>query len=298
MFRRTSITIGLALLLSAPSAPAQEASANAPPVVDIAAVDYAFQVSDSVPSGWVTLRMENRGTELHHFHLYRLPDGRTPEEFREVTLAPADSVLTLFAAGERKRALKFLQTSVPDWARLGNLTIRGGVGAVAPDATARVSARLAPGQYVLFCLVRTPSGVPHYANGMIGGLTVTEASSGAEPPEADLTMRASGWDLVVEGAFEPGENTVRFVVDSVPDVPDSTRTAYFARLDSTTSAEDLADWILEGVPLPAPARFLGGFEYYPASDPIYFTVDLEPGRHGMVWGYRAQAPETREFIVK
>jgi hypothetical protein len=267
-------------------------------VVEITAVDYAFDAPDSIPSGWVTLRMENRGSELHHFHLYRLPEGRTPEDFREVTLAPADSVRSLLAAGERQRALAFLRASVPDWARLGNLTIRGGVGAVAPDATGRVTAKLAPGQYVMFCLVRSPSGVPHYVNGMIGGLTVTEASSGAEPPEADLTMRTSGRDLAVEGAFEPGENTVRFVVDSVPDVPDSTRTAWFARMDSTTSAEDLADWILEGSPLPAPARFLGGFEYYPASDPIYFTVDLEPGRHGILWGYRGGTPETREFIVK
>ena len=267
-------------------------------VVEITAVDYAFQAPDSIPSGWVALRMENRGSELHHFHLYRLPEGRTHEEFREVTLAPADSVRSLLAAGERKRALGFLRASVPDWARLDNLTIRGGVGAVAPDATGRVSARLAPGQYVMFCLVRTPSGVPHYVNGMIGGLTVTEASSSTEPPEADLTMRASGRALTVEGAFEPGENTVRFVVDSVPDVPDSTRTAWFARLDSTTSAEDLAGWLLEGSPLPAPARFLGGFEYYPASEPVYFTVDLEPGRHAILWGYRGGTPETREFIVK
>ena len=298
MLRRALVAGVLAVVLSAHSASSQEVSANGPAVVDITAVDYAFQAPDSVPSGWVTLRMENRGKELHHFHLYRLPDGRTHEDFREATLAPADSARALFAAGERKRALKLLRTSVPEWARLGNLTIRGGVGALAPDATGRVSARLAPGEYVLYCLIRTPSGVPHYANGMISGLTVTEESSGAEPPEADLTMRASGRGLVVEGALEPGVNTVQFVVDSVPDVPDSTRTAWLARLDSTTNARDLAEWLLEGSPLPAPARFLGGFEYYPASQPIYFTVDLEPGRHGMVWGYRGQPPETREFMVK
>lgn len=268
------------------------------PVVEVTARDYAFQAPDSIPSGWVTLQMENRGTEHHHFHLYRLPDGRTHEDFREGHLAPADSARTLFKAGERKRALKFLQTSVPDWARLGNLTIRGGMGAVAPDATGRVSARLAPGRYVLVCLIPTPVGVPHFAHGMIGGLTATEASSGAGPPEADLTMRASGRELAVEGEFDTGENTVRFVVDSIPDVPDSTRTAWLARLDSTTSAEDLANWVVKANTTPPPAPFVGGFEYYPASDPIYFTVDLEPGRHAILWGYRGGTPEPWEFTVE
>lgn len=299
MLRRVLVAVGLALLVSADPIPGQDASASGPPVVDVTAVDYAFQAPDSVPSGWVTLRMENRGAEPHHFHLYRLPDGRTHEDFREAILAPADSAKALFAAGEGKRARKYMWASVPDWAHLGNLTIRGGVGAVAPDATGRVSLRLAPGRYVLFCMLRTSSGVPHYANGMVGRLTVTQASSGAEPPEADLTMRASGQELAVEGAFEPGENTVRFVVDSVPDVSDSTRTAWFARLDSTTTTEDLRNWVRAGAPLPAPARFLGGFEYYPAGEPIYFTVHLKPGRHGMIWGYPGgTAGEAREFIVR
>ena len=155
---------------------------SAPPVVEVTARDYAFQVPDTIPSGWVTLQMENRGTEHHHFHLYRLPDGRTHEDFREGHLAPADSARALFKAGERKRALKFLQTSVPDWARLGNLTIRGGMGAVAPGATGRVSARLAPGRYVLVCLIPTPVGVPHFAHGMIGGLTLPKRPLVQSPP--------------------------------------------------------------------------------------------------------------------
>ncbi|MDP2498747.1 MAG: hypothetical protein Q8W44_12265 [Candidatus Palauibacterales bacterium] len=298
MLRRIFIPAVLVSLLAAHPSPAQEGSASGPPVIDITAVDYAFQAPDSIPSGWVTLRMANQGEEQHHFHVYRLPDGRTHAEFLGAFMSPADSMRDLFAAGQGERARKLAMTSVPDWAHPANMTVRGGVGAVAPGATGRVSVRLAPGRYVLACVIRSPSGVPHYVNGMIRGLTVSEASNSGEPPVADLTMRASGWELTVEGDFTSGTNTVRFVVDSIPDVPDSTRTAWLARLDSTTSAEDLADWIQKGTTLPAPAPFVGGFEYYPASDPIYFTVDLEPGRHGLIWGYRGENIETMEFVVK
>jgi hypothetical protein len=70
-------------------------------VVEITAVDYAFQSPDSIPSGWVTLRMANRGEEHHHFHLYRLPDDRTYGDYREGFLAPADGAAALFEAGAR-----------------------------------------------------------------------------------------------------------------------------------------------------------------------------------------------------
>jgi hypothetical protein len=281
--------------------------ADSPPVVEITAADYAFAAPDTIPSGWVTFRMENRGAESHHFHFTQLAEGWTVAEWREVAKEPLDSLIQLRRKGKidsaetirayRKAIAQSTADSVTSPADLYRQT-RGGVGLVTPGRTGQTTHRVEPGHYVMICVIRTSSGRSHAGLGMMRGIVATGSSIGRSPPEADLTMRASGRELAVEGEFEEGENTVRFVVDSIPDVPDSTRTAWLASLDSTTSAEDLANWIVKSGRTPPPAPFVGGFEYYPASDPIYFTVDLEPGRHVLLWGYRGGTPETREFTVE
>lgn len=50
----------------------ESADENAPPVVEVTAVDYAFAAPDTVRSGWTTFRMRNEGEEHHLF----LMDGR------------------------------------------------------------------------------------------------------------------------------------------------------------------------------------------------------------------------------
>jgi hypothetical protein len=269
---------------------------SAPPVVDVTAVDYAFQAPDSIPSGWTTLRMINQGSEHHHFHLFGMPDGRTAHAFITDVLAPADSLGRLRAAGkiDSAQVRKALAQMVPNWARPSNIVKGGGVGGVAPGDTGRTTVSLRPGTYVMDCAIRTAEGRVHRALGMVDSLVVTGENTGATPPDPDVTARVSGSDLRVPDTLGAGTKTVKFRVDRAPD-GDSAYFGMLARLKSGATAEDLVAWDLH---VPPPAQYLGGFEYIPTSDSAYFTVDLTPGRYAWHWGYLGQDYRANGLVVE
>ena len=283
-------------LLSCQGAADEPAPENAPPLVDVGAVDYAFQAPDSVPSGWTTLRMINRGSEHHHFHLFGMPDGRTAHTFITDVLAPADSLDRLRAAGkiDSVQARTTLAQTVPDWARAANIATGGGVGGVAPGDTGRTTVYLKPGRYVMDCAIRTADGRVHRALGMVDSLIVTDSTTGASPPDPDVTVRLSGSVLRVPDSLGAGKKTVKFRVDRAPD-GDSAYFGMLARLKSDATVEDLVAWDLH---VPPPARYLGGFEYIPTSDSAYFTVDLIPGRYAWHWGYFGQKYRAKGLVVE
>lgn len=304
------LTAVAALLLAAgpvgcQSSGDEPAARTAPPVVEVSAADYAFAAPDSIRSGWTTFRMRNEGTELHHFHLFRLPPDKSFADYRDALLAPVDSVRSLIADGtiDSARADRAIAQSIADWVGPRALDMQGGVGAVAPGDTGQATVRLPPGTYVMDCGIPTPDGTPHWMLGMVRGLTVTDDSTQAAPPSADATLRASGREIVVDGELTPGPNTLRFVVEAVPEgVPDSSYFAWPVRPNSDATLDEIAAWMNEaqakGPSTPAPGRFLGGFEYLPARQPAYFTVDLSPGQHGVVWGYLGGSFHTKELLVE
>jgi hypothetical protein len=269
---------------------------SAPPVVDVTAVDYAFQAPDSVRSGWTTLRMVNEGSEHHHFHLLGMPDGRTAHAFITDVLAPADSLGRLRAAGkiDSAQVRETLAQTVPDWARPANIVKGGGVGGVAPGDTGRTTVYLKSGTYVMDCAIRTAEGRVHRALGMVDSLVVTDENTGASPPDPDVTVRVSGSDLRVLDTLDAGTKTVKFRVDRAPD-GDNAYFGMLARLKSDVTAEDLVAWDLH---VPPPARYLGGFEYIPTSDSAYFTVDLTPGRYAWHWGYFGRDYRANGLVVE
>ena len=274
---------------------------SSPPVVEVKAIDYAFQAPDSIPSGWTTFRMINEGSEHHHFHLYRLPEGKTGKDFRDAAVEPVDSVFSLLQKGviDSSEARRAIAKGTSAWARRSRLAKRGGVGAVAPGRTGQVTVELEPGQYVMNCLIPTPEGAPHFTLGMVRGITVTDVSTRATAPSYDTTLRASGKSLGLEGDLKAGMNTIRFVIDEVPgEVRDSTYTAWLTRLDTDTDLDAIAQAIQQEGKMPPAAHFVGGFEYLPVNRTAYFTVDLSSGRYGLVWGYRGNTPNTKEFIVE
>ncbi len=296
------LAVGLAACQSSGD---DSASESVPPVVEVTAVDYAFAAPDTVRSGWTTLRMINKGSEHHHFHLFRLPPDKSFADYRDALLAPVDSVRSLIADGtiDSARADRAISQSVADWVGPRVLEAQGGVGAVVPGDTGQATVRLPPGTYVMDCGIPTPDGTPHWMLGMVRGLTVTDDSTQAVPPSADATLRASGREIVVDGKLTPGINTLRFVVEEVPEgVPDSSYFAWPVRLNPDATLDEIVAWMKEaqarGPSTPAPARFLGGFEYLPARQPAYFTVDLSSGRHGVVWGYLGGSFHTKELIVE
>ena len=296
-----TLKVFVALLLTAGLVGCQSpgdnsATENAPPIVEVVAVDYAFQAPDSVRSGWTTLQMINKGREHHHFHLFGMPDGRTAHTFITEFLVPADSIGRLLTTGEidSAQAKKAYAKITPKWVSPANIEKGGGVGGVAPGDTGRTTLNLKPGTYVMDCAIRTAEGQLHRALGMIDSLVVTDATTGASPPDPDITVRVSGSDLRVADTLGAGTKTIKFRVDQAPE-RDSAYFAMLARLDPDASVEDLVDWNLH---VPPPAQYLGGFEYIPTSDSAYFRVDLTPGRYAWHWGYFEGDYRAKGLVVK
>lgn len=288
-----------ALLLPFTAASAQERLSDGPPMVEITAVDYAFQTPDSIPSGWVTFRMPNRGRDTHYFLLERLPADKTFEDYREELLPAYDSIQQALEAGpadSARAAARAAGAVLPDWGGIP-LPHAGGVGLTGPGATGRATFNLEPGQYVLTCFVTTPDGQFHGLRGMISPVIVTEASSAASPPNHDVAITSSGRKLFIDGTFSTGEQTVRIDVEEPPeDLESPYNSLHLARLGPEGDVQEIATWNEEVYRNPAPALFLGGVEEVPAGDTAYVTVDLEPGRYGW-FAYHQEETLIEEFTV-
>ncbi len=272
---------------------------SSPPVVEVEAVDYAFQAPDSIPSGWTTFRMTNKGAEHHNFHLHLLPEGRTAEDFRNAFIAPADSLWRLLRAGkiDSTEMFKAYERIVPYWAKTANLRKRGGMGYLAPSLSAQNTVNIEPGTYLMHCTIRAPNGRIHSFLGMRHFFTVTEEKNGATPPEPNLTARISGRNLLFDDTFSAGTHTVKFEVEEVPAEVDSAYYATIARLGPETSVDSVVQWPYWN---PAPTDFLGGIEYIEFGRTPYVTVDLSSGRYLWQWNYQGADPAAmhKEFIVE
>lgn len=145
--------VALVLALTAEPAVAQASSANE---VTVTAVDYDFQVADTLPPGPTVFRLANEGTVQHEVVLARLKKGTTVEE---------------------------LLDAIADEETDANQLVRGISGILVADPGARGGSRLlvdlAPGTaYAVVCGLRDhPDAPPHFELGMEDGFMV-EGSGG------------------------------------------------------------------------------------------------------------------------
>lgn len=137
--------------------------------------EYSFNALQPLPAGWTKLTFSNTGKELHHVQIARLPDGMSAQAFMAELGSKGDAALAV---------VEFV----------------GGVGAVAPGATATSYVNLdKPGLYVELCLLPDQKGVPHVAHGMVRSFEVTAAAAHAHAaaPKADklVTLEDYGINL-------------------------------------------------------------------------------------------------------
>ncbi|MBA2293098.1 MAG: hypothetical protein H0W15_11660 [Gemmatimonadales bacterium] len=140
------------------------ASSDAPasaaaPVADavIRLVDHAFAIDLPLAAGRHTIRVDNAGAEPHDINILKLAPGRSMEDVQ------------LWLNPERARRDDDAGPPPPLDA-LGNPV--GGIAAIGPGLHAYFDATLAPGEYVLFCMVTAPDGRSHIEHGMIQQLTI------------------------------------------------------------------------------------------------------------------------------
>lgn len=162
----------------------------APPVVTLTATEYAIQAPDSVPAGWTTFRLSNRGAETHYGHIVRLEPGRTVQE---LTDAYAEAIRN---SGPR-----------PTW-----VTRFGGPGGTAPGDSSSVTQYLEPGRYVWICPIEDSGGIPHFSKGEVQPFVVRAAGSNTAdqaPPVASMVLRLIDYTFTFEAPLTAGRHTIR-----------------------------------------------------------------------------------------
>lgn len=275
-----------------------ESTTDSKQVVEVTAVDYAFAVPDTIPSGWVTFRMKNEGSETHYFQLNQLPEDHTYKEFQRTYIQPFDSLEQLLLANkiDTTEANRTAARIIPDWVANGLFkNFAGGVPNLAPGYTMQTTVEMEPGTYVMSCFRRSPNRNSHATQGMIRPLTVTEEGTGATPPKPDVTIRTLGHEVTTEGTLRAGKQTVAYHVDSSSAEMDNFySSALLARIESDADVDELRQVNL--IQNPLPVEFIGGLELVAPGKTAYTELNLKPGRYA--WLMHGQQDTVRTFTIE
>lgn len=220
-------------------------------VVTVVTHEYSFEAPKSIRAGTVTFRLVNRGKELHHVWLARLDQGKT-----------IDDAVAAFKAGGPP----------PSW-----IVDVGGPNAPVPGGAAEATVTLAPGNYMMLCLI--PSGsdnVPHVMKGMMAPLTVTGAPVAATEPEPDTHVKLVDYGFEISKPLTAGHHVLHIMNGA-----QQTHELFLAKLAPGKTAADLAAWIEGGQKGPPPAMPMGGITGIAPNGHATLAVDLQPGNYGM-----------------
>lgn len=243
------LTLGLALLVSACQG-VQAAQINEATFI---ARDYSFSGPDTIPAGWIHLRLENEGAEYHHIQLVKLNEGKTVDD---LVTALQESPIP------------------PAWAKE-----YGGPNPSDPGQSSEAVVNLEAGNYALICTVPSKDGTPHVHYGMAKALTVTPADGGtAVEPEADISLDMLDFSYSFSEPLTAGQHTIQ--VNNKGQQPHE---AFLARLAPGKSVNDLLASLAPDAPPEAiDWQALGGISAIEPGAHSYFSVDLEPGKYALL----------------
>jgi len=229
--------------------------AAGPSVVTITATDYTFGVPDTIPAGFTTFRLVNKGKELHHASLVRLGEGKSAADLQAGLAAAMKS-----------------HAPPPSW-----MSFVGGPNTVTVGDTATATQMLGPGSYVVVCWIPSPDGVPHVMKGMLHPLVVTAgaASSPAAEPAADVTIKLTDYDFLLSQPLTAGKHVVR-----VENTGAQAHEIAIAALAPGRTLQDFIAWDQGGGKGPSPTgRWLGGVSAIDAGRHARFTTTFAPGSY-------------------
>lgn len=227
---------------------------RATPVLEIVAMDFAFRAPDTVPAGVTTLRLVNRGTQLHHVQLNRLEDGKTVQD-----------MLRDWKPG----------VPIPRY-----MTGDGGPTAALGGQTLEGTVVLKPGRYAIICWVPAPDGKLHLHKGMFGQVEVVgdAAAAAATPalPRADVTITMMDYGYLLPDV-KRGRRTFR-VFNAGPQAHE----LVMVRLKPGKTAKDAAEWAERGQTGDAPGTMMGGVAALSVGRVAQFEAVMTPGEYALV----------------
>ena len=267
-------------------------------VVEVRLEDFAFHAPAQMASGWTTLRMTNEGEQPHFMIFWKLPEGVEFADYAEFGRMFQD-YYDLYFQGEttQQEMIDSVVAGLPEW--FGDLVAMSGVALTSPGHTAETTVHFEPGDYVMECYVVTPEGQFHGSEGMLRPLIVTEEETGLEPPEADIQITLSNYEMAVDGELIAGEHVI--AVHATERAEGIVfHDVNLARLDPDASLEEVGTWMswIDALRIPEPAEFLGGADHLGPGATSYFRANLEPGRYAFVSEGFATQGMVHEFTVK
>lgn len=227
------------------------APAAAPQKVDFHAVDYAFHGPDTIMAGVTTFTLTNGGKTFHHVQFVRLDSGKT--------------------VADLEAALK-KQGPPPAWA-----VDVPGPNAAEPNQTVNATVDMAAGNYAILCFVDIPEHTPHFARGMVKGLTVKPATTASAPaPAGDVTIAMSDYAFNVSTPITPGKHTFK-VTSTGP----QSHEVIMLKFAPGKTLEDFGKWMAKQDG-PPPATSMGGTSGQASGMVATFDADITPGDYAII----------------
>ncbi|MGH7417149.1 MAG: hypothetical protein ACREKB_05160, partial [Candidatus Rokuibacteriota bacterium] len=246
--RSVPLTVGAALLSLAVGCARKAPPAAGANVVTITATDFAFGAPDTIPAGLTTLRLVNRGADLHHAVLIRIPDG--------MSRAAVDSAMRI--PGPPAAWMSFGVSPI--------VTLPG-------DST-NATSMLEPGLYLMVCFIAGADRVPHVAKGMTRWLEVVGPAAAAAEPQADVVITLADYSFQLSTPLTAGTHTVRVENNGA-----QMHEVGIERLAEGKSLADYMAWDQGGRQGPPPVAQAGGVIGPDVGKRGYFTVSLAPGKY-------------------
>ena len=217
------------------------------------AQEFSFTGPDRIDQGWRSVRLANQGRDIHQVLFLKMPPNKTAEDFRSAIEA--------------------------DWSQLPSWIQRaGGVNSVAPGREAQAVILLEPGDYVVICGIPDVRGRPHVLHGMMRSLRVTPSVKPAtHPPDADGTITAQEFSFSSSAPLRVGTQTVR-----MRNVGRQAHEIVFVQLAPGATTQDFLDSFVPGNPNNQAGRHIGGLTGLAPGQEAFFSVDLQPGRYGLI----------------
>lgn len=230
----------------------RESSTTAPPVITYTAQDYSFEGPDTIPGGLATIRLVNRGQDVHHIQLLKL-EGRSVDDF------PKDF----------PGSTSFL----PKW-----IKHMGGANGIVAGEEASATLSLEPGTYVLLCEIPDRQMRSHVALGMVKAVTVKSSSNvRSTPSKPDTEVKLLDFAFVPSHPLTPGRHTVK-----VRNEGDQPHELVLVELPPGASAKDFTDAFMPGASGPPKGKPIGGMNALEKGGEGTFPVELSPGNYALI----------------
>ncbi len=153
---RTVVTGMLLTLIAVPLSAQAGSTVDRPQFIRVIARDYVYDAPSNVQSGIATIQLVNQGTDIHHVTVQELPSGKSVKDFFNAIRATGRA---------------------PDWSRNVAQSAQ-----VPSGGETFLAFRMAPGRYVLSCLIPAADGRSHVAKGMYQVITASVATTAARQP--------------------------------------------------------------------------------------------------------------------